>query len=246
MKNATLRIFVFIYLFLYHKESSAQFTSTYSVGINAGAFIYNGDLSPWRSGSLKTPAFVFGLSGNKNLSPNVSARLELNFGKLRGDEAKYTEPEYRQYRAFAFTSRVAEIIIAAEYSPLGRARRLSPYVFGGIGYAGLKVQRDYSRFAGEYFAATEPALLENLQKDIDHDLPKSALIFPVGIGLKYSLSEKLSLHTEAAQRFTTSDYIDGFSEAGNPNRKDSYSKYSIGLRLAVGGKDRYGCPVVRY
>ena len=113
--------------------------------MNAGAFIYIGDLSPWRTGSWKTPGFVLGFTGHRNFSSTLAARLDLNFGKLRGDEAKYG-PEWRKYRAFAFNSNVTEVILSAEWSPLGNMRKLAPYLFGGVGYAGMRITRDYSRF----------------------------------------------------------------------------------------------------
>jgi hypothetical protein len=215
------------------------------MGINAGAFIYNGDLSPWRTGSWKTPGFVWGLTGHRNISSTLAARLELNFGKLRGDEAEYGNPEYRRYRAFAFNSNVTEIVLAAEWSPLGHSRKLSPYAFGGIGYAGMRIRRDYSRFNEAYFVG-EPSLKESLSQDADRDLPRGVAIFPVGLGLKFQLSNKFSLHGEAAHRITTSDQIDGFSQSGNPEQKDSYTKYSLGLRMSFGNNDPYACPPMRY
>lgn len=219
--------------------------TSYSAGINFGTFIYNGDLNPSRTGSWKTPGFAWGLTGHKTITPILAARLELNFGKLRGDEAKYTNPDYRQYRAFAFNNNVTEIILAAEYSPLGATKKLSPYIFGGIGYAGMKISRDYSRFNESYFAS-EPILKEELGEDIATTPPKGVAIFPLGLGLKYSLNSKFSLHAEGSHRFTRSDYIDGFSKAANPDLKDSYTKYSIGLRMHFGNKDPYACPPIRY
>src|SRR6476661_5228371 len=86
----------------------AQEGPKYSIGVNAGSFIYIGDLSPWRTGSWETPGFVLGFTGHRNFSSTLAARLDLNFGKLRGDEAKYG-PEYRQHRAFSFHSNVTEV-----------------------------------------------------------------------------------------------------------------------------------------
>lgn len=224
---------------------NAQSSSRYSVGLNIGTFIYNGDLSPWRSGSWKTPGFVWGLSGHRTLTPTWSARLELNFGKLRGDEAKYVRPEYHQYRAFAFNSSVTEIVVAVEWSPLGRAKRLFPYAFAGVGYAGMRISRDYSRFNAAYFV-NEPLLKEGLAADAATALPDGVAIFPAGLGLQYKLSEKFSLNGEAAHRFTRSDYVDGFSQSANPKLKDSHTKYSIGLRMSFGTKDPFDCPPMRY
>ena len=225
--------------------SHGQQTSRYSVGINLGTFIYNGDLNPSRTGSWKTPGFVWGLTGHRTLSSTIAARLELNFGKLRGDEARYSTPEYRQYRAFAFSSNVTEVVVAAEYSPLGNARRLSPYAFGGIGYTGMRITRDYSRFNAAYFI-NEPLLKEGLVQDIAVSPPTNVAVFPLGLGLKYAISRKFSLHGEAAHRFTRSDYIDGFSKSANPDFKDSYTKYSLGVRLSLGNTDPYACPKIRY
>lgn len=247
MKMICVKPFAFtlaaLTLFLF--QAKAQITSPYSVGINAGAFIYNGDLTPWKTGSWKTPAFVLGLTGHRNFSPTLAARLDVSFGNLKGDEAKYVTPEYRQYRAFAFKTRVTEVALAAEWSPLGRTSKFYPYAFAGIGYSGLRVTRDYSRFKAEYFT-NEPTLYENLQVDIAHSLPRGVIVFPAGLGLAYQVSPKISLHGEAAQRLTFSDYIDGFSKAGNPNQNDSYAKYSLGLRFAFGNKDPYACPTIRY
>lgn len=224
---------------------NAQFSSRYAVGLNAGVFIYNGDLSPTQTGSWKTPGFVWALNGLKHFTPTLSARLDVSFGKLRGDEAKYSSPEFRQYRAFAFNSQVTEITLGAEYSPLGRNRKLTPYLYGGIGYSGMRITRDYSRYNDVYFAG-EPSLKEKLAEDAATSLPRGVFVLPVGLGVNYIINHRFALNSEAAFRYTRSDYIDGFSKAGNPDLKDSYTKISIGLRYSIGNKDPYACPPMRY
>jgi hypothetical protein len=222
---------------------SAQTLSPYSIGINAGVFIYTGDLAPSRLGSWKTPSFVWGITGHKNLSPELSARVEINSGSLRADETKYG-PEYRQYRAFAFSSRVTEAIIAAEYNFLGRNSHFSPYAFAGIGYSNMKIARDYSRFNADYFA-DEPEVAASLTKDLER-LPKGVVVLPVGLGIMYRINEKFSLHPEVAHRITRSDYIDGFSLSADQKQKDGYTKYSIGLRYHLGAQNTNGCPANVY
>jgi hypothetical protein len=244
MQKVKAKSLLVIFIIVSLIQSKAQFNSTYEVGINVGTFIYYGDLTPSSIGSWKTPGFVWGLTGLKHLTPTISVRLDMNFGKLRGDEAKYSSPEYRQYRAFAFNSRVTEAVLSAEWSPLGRDRKLSPYLFGGMGYASMKITRDYSRFNEAYFVG-EPGLKELLAQDAASS-PKGIAIVPVGFGLKYALNNKFSLTAEASHRFTRSDYIDGFSHSGNPDKKDSYSKISLGLRYSIGNKDPYACPPMRY
>src|SRR5215213_3152827 len=139
--------------------------SKYELGINAGSFIYQGDLTPSAIGSFKTPALVAGINGSRYLTNKFSIRLDLNFGKLRGDDSAYDKPAWRQQRAFAFKTPVTEVIGSIVWNAFGRERKFSPYVFAGIGYSFLKIRRDYSSFNEEYFAS-ETNVIEGLQTDI--------------------------------------------------------------------------------
>jgi len=239
--NCTLLTFAF---FIISTNSEAQFTSKYSVGVNLGTFIYSGDLTPSRTGSWKTPGFAWGVTGLRHVTPTLSARLDLGFGRLRGDEARYSTPEFRQFRAFAFQSRITEAILAAEWNPVGREKKFSPYVFAGVGYAGMKISRDYSHFNADYFSG-EPTLAEALAQDAKTSLPKGVGIIPVGAGFQYRLNHKFSIHAEGSYRITQNDFIDGFSYSGNPDLKDGYSKISVGVRYSIGSKSKYDCPIVR-
>lgn len=221
--------------------SFAQIESKYSMGVNLGMLVYQGDLTPARMGSFKTPGFVLGVNGSRKLSPVLSARLDLNFGQLKGDDAAYKTPAYRQQRAFAFTSPVTEVTASVVYEPLGREKKFSPYLFAGAGLASLNIQRNDSRFNAAYFE-TEPAVIQGLREDSLHRLPRTIFVLPVGVGLRYRLSEKLSLHSEAAYRIMSTDYLDGYSQSVNPALKDHYFKYSVGGSFSLGGRSKYDCP----
>lgn len=242
MRKSTRKqpLFSLVLLFI-STFSFAQIESKYSIGVNLGMLVYQGDLTPTRMGSFKTPGFVLGVNGSRKLSPVLSARLDLNFGQLKGDDAAYKTPAYRQQRAFAFKSPVTEIIASAVYEPLGSEKKFSPYLFAGVGLASLAIQRDYSRFNAAYFE-TEPAIIQGLKEDSLHRLPRTIPILPVGVGLRYRLSEKLSLHSEASYRIMSTDYLDGYSQAVNPAFKDHYFKYSIGVSFSLDGKSKYDCP----
>ena len=98
--------------------------------------------------------------------------------------------------------------------------------------------------AGDYFA--DQGLGEELQRDIEHELPRSEFIIPIGIGVRYALTDKVGLHAEGAYRYTSTDYLDGFSQAGNPLRDDSYYKFSVGVSYKLGKKDALDCPKVGF
>ena len=174
----------------------------------------------------------------------LGLRLDLNIGRLRGNEAAYAHPEWRQQRAFAFKARAVEITASALYAPLGTERKLSPYLFGGIGYSFLRITRDYSRFNAEYFGSQ--SLNDGLAADLQENPPKGIPIMPVGAGARYGLTDHLTLTAEGSYRIMSTDYLDGFSKAANPERKDHYYKYSVGLLYAIGKKSRYACPVIKY
>ena len=223
-----------------------QVASKYGFGINAGSFIYQGDLTPSLVGSFKTPSFVFGINASRYLTNKLSARLDFNLGRLSGDDGAYDNPAWRKERNFAFKTPVTEIAGLLVWDMRGIEKKFSPYVFAGIGYSFLKIKRDYSNFNTEYFAA-EPSTIDGLENDIAKRLPRGVPIIPAGIGLRYKLNKNFSLNSEASYRYISTDYLDGFSEAANADKKDHYYKFSIGLTYSRNKNNNFlDCPVVRF
>jgi hypothetical protein len=236
-------------LFFLYKTAHAQINvPKYQFGISAGAFIYQGDLTPSSIGSYKTLKPVVNLFASRLFSPSFALRANLAFGGLRGDDAKYEDPEYRQQRNFNFHTPVIELSGLAEWNILGKnytTRGLAPYVFAGVGYGFLRIRRDWSNLNAAYFGA-ESDFMTNLSEDAERSLPKGLLVFPVGIGARYYLSDKIGISAETSYRFTSTDYLDGFSRAANPSKNDYYHSHTIGVVYRLGKKNMLDCPVVRY
>ena len=217
-----------------HFIAIGQFASSkFEFGINGGLFVYQGDLTSSRLGSYKTLKPGLNVFVNKIISPLLSLRTNVTFGKLQGNDAKYATPEYRQQRSFNFTSPVFEIseLLVADLLKNNLARQssgLSPYIFTGLGFSFLNIHRDWSRFNAEYFSS-ESTTLSGLVADQQHKLPKLIPAIPIGAGVRYQLSSKISLNVETSYRVMSTDYLDGFSKAANDKRKDSYQTHSIGL-----------------
>ena len=221
--------------------------SKYQIGIGAGVFVYQGDLAPQRAGSYKTLKPGVNIYLNRIINPLLSLRIQLTFGGLKGDDSKYTSPAYRRQRNFNFHSPVLELSELIIADPLNDNMSkeffgLSPYAFSGVGISFLKIKRDYSRFNGEYFAG-ETSTIQGLANDAQHSLPTVIPVIPVGIGVKFPLSQKILVTAETSYRFTFTDYIDGFSKAANPARKDSYQSYSIGVVYRFVSNNAMKCPV---
>ena len=226
------------------------------VGVNAGAMLYQGDLTPSAFGSYKTPSFTFGISAGKILSPSFAVRANAVFGKLRGDDAAYKDPAWRQYRNFNFTTPVAELNAQILWNPFGNnsnetGQRLTPYLFAGAGASFVNINRDYSRMDTAVFIFSSKEQ-NGLRIDSAKSLPRTLFVLPVGAGLSYYLGPRWSLNYELTFRYTFSDYLDGFSYAANPNQKDFYHSHTIGLVYRFGGngggngRDNLGCPVMKY
>lgn len=223
--------------------------SNWQVGINGGVFVYQGDLTPSALGSYKTLKPTVGFYISRILNPSFILRTNLAFGKLKGDDAKYNSPAYRRQRNLSFTSPVTEISELLVWNMFGNngneiGNRLSPYLFGGIGVSFLNVNR--SSNLNKAFFVNQPQVQIGLAADLNKTPPKTALVLPAGIGVEYYLSPKISLTAETNFRYTFTDYLDGFSFAANPVKKDFYQSHTIGLVYKFGKKNQLGCPVLKH
>ena len=67
----------------------------FEIGAGVSSFIYQGDLTPNRFGSYETMRWGFNLQGSMIISRSFLLRTNLAIGRLRGDDAKYENPEFR-------------------------------------------------------------------------------------------------------------------------------------------------------
>jgi len=216
----------------------------FQLGVSAGAFIYQGDLTPSDIGSYRTAKPALQLTAAKLFSRSLSLKGVFSFGALQGDDSRYAHPEYRRERNFYFQSPVAEVAVQGEWAPLGtnyRERGFSPYISAGIGYSFLHVKRDYSRMNVAYFGA-ESDLMPRLAEDAATLPPRGVVTIPVSVGARYYLNDRWGVSLETNYRITSSDYIDGFSRSANPSRNDHFYSHTVGVVYRIGKKNMYGCP----
>jgi hypothetical protein len=221
----------------------------HELGLSVGMFIYQGDLTPEAAGAFKSPGFAFNLFYNRLLSRSFSFRANLAHGKLTADEDNYDDPEWRRERSLRFTARNTEISALMVWNILGNnysdRKTVSPYIFGGVGLSSLRINRDWSRVNYDYFAA-DSNFLAGLAADSLHSLPGTIPVVPVGLGVRYPISQRLSVMAEASYRITFNDYIDGFSKVSTTEKNDNYSNYSIGIIYTFGRNNTLDCPPMRY
>ncbi len=229
------------------RVTAQLFPAKYELGLTGGGFIYQGDLAPRVWGSLKTTRPGFGGYAGRILSPAVTIRFAFNIGTLRGDETKFDRPEYRKYRAFKFTGTLREFSLQAKLnleSLTPYTLKWKPYLFAGVGIAYINTRTDYSEFEAGFFGPNS-STITGLAIDITRPAKMQKPVVPIGVGLRYYLTEDLSLNIEGSYRLTNTDYIDGFSQSANPNMNDHYLVATVGLSYKFGRKSRYACPVVK-
>lgn len=237
---------IFIFSFFIACDAFAQKATLpkWEAGINIGGYIYQGDLTPNRFGSVETIQPGMGISGTRILNRSFSARLLFNIARLAGDESIYKYPEWRQQRNFSFTASVKELSLLVHWNILGTnydERKFEPYLFAGGGLSFVNIHRNYSKVDTEYFGP-ESEMLRGLAVDASTPTPKVIPVVPVGAGLRYNLSDRIAINGEGSYRLMHNDYLDGFSMSANPKLKDHYSSITIGIAYKFGSKNRYGCP----
>jgi OOP family OmpA-OmpF porin len=214
----------------------------WEIGIPLGINQYFGDMhcsQPYASQNR----FMGGLFLRKHISDYFVVRPQVLIGKLAGRDLDNPNKLW-DYRRLKFSSTpFVEATVLGEFYPLKdrkftcdgfTKKNLAPYLFAGIGatYSNPTVYQESG--------ATFPVLQREYNEDIEH-LDKFgnriAAVIPVGLGLKYNATRRFTLGAEAGYRFSTSDYLDGISLAGNSDRKDGYFLANILGSYRFGDKD---------
>ena len=198
IKPAQAVVFAFIVSVATSNPVKAQLNlSKWQVGLNAGIFIYQGDLTPSPIGSYRTLSPGFGLYISRILSPSFILRTNLAKGKLRGFDGAYASPWWRKERNFKFSTPVTEISELLVWNIFKNnsnqsGRRFSPYIFVGAGVSLLKVNRDYSGMNPAIFKDGSDVII-GLASDMAVKPPSATLVLPAGAGVEYYLTPHFSL-----------------------------------------------------
>jgi hypothetical protein len=242
------RIVLLITTALVITTTQAQKISKYSkweIGGGLSAFIYQGDLTPRRLGSIETTKPGILLYANYKLKEQLILQAAFAWGKLKGDDSKYNNPAYRRERNFLFTTPVKEVSIKANYSFFkkykGDEALLFPYVGAGVGVAFFNIIKDYSRLT-EKLSIAEPRIVQGLVMDNSSTPTKVLITIPLTVGVRKMYNERLDLFAEINYRYITTDYLDGFSKAANSNSKDKFYSINAGVVYKFYKNNAIGCP----
>lgn len=204
--------------------ASAQQDDEYlmEIGGGVGMVSYQGDFNgKITSGMQPAGAIVW----RRLLNPYMGIRVTGMMGKLKGDATRL-ETYYpdETTRAYSFDRSLTDVSVTYEYNfwPYGTgrdyrgAKRLTPFVFGGIG--------------ATYVSGGEKKVFTaNVQ---------------IGLGIKYKLKERLNVGLEWSMHFSLSDELDGMADpygvksSGAFKNTDCYSGLMLTLTYSFKSKCR--------
>lgn len=213
-------------------------TISSEAGINIGMMNALTDLSgnPGVGGKfLKDYAWAnthpcFGAYFNATYNSLVGIRVDATFGKVSGDDnptgvifkGPFDKTNIRQNRNLRFQSKINEINLLAEFHPLGlvasfmdeegNGPSVSPYVMAGIGYFSFNPQAINDK-TGE-LVDLQPLCTEGQGfKEYSDRKPYSLkqMNIPLGLGVKFNVSNTVRIRTEFVYRKLFTDYLDDVS-----------------------------------
>lgn len=204
--------------------ASAQQDDEYlmEIGGGVGMVAYQGDFNgKITSGMQPAGAIVW----RRLLNPYMGFRVTGMMGKLKGDATR-VETYYpdETTRAYSFDLSLTDVSVTYEYNfwPYGTgrdyrgAKRLTPFVFGGIG--------------ATYVSGGEKKVF--------------TANVPIGLGIKYKLKERLNVGLEWSMHFSLSDELDGMADpygiksSGAFKNTDCYSGLMLTLTYSFKSKCR--------
>lgn len=210
------------FLFLLPSAAGAQDDNQYrlEVGAGIGLVAYEGDLN---GSILAHQQPMASLVGRYNFDPYRDLRLSVTLGKLKGDNGKVkTYYPDLQGENYSFSHTLADMSLVFEYNfwPYGTgrdyrgAKRLVPYVLGGLGATYVK-------------GTSKNVITANV---------------PLGIGAKYKIGERLNVGIDWTIHFSLSDELDGVKDpyliksSGIFKNADCYSMLQLSLTYSFSAK----------
>ncbi len=218
MKSIKYLLVLFAICWATNDAVAQQGTRYFYVGISAGTTNYKGDLDD--NFALKFTKPGLGFIGGYKFTPHMSARLTLNQGWMGASDAKAATDIPRRRRNLSFRSPLSEAALTFQYEFFANNRKFkyrpayTPYIFGGVSVFAFNPQGKL----GDTWYDLQPLGTEgqNLGGDCGYaDCPEPYSLvnvaIPFGVGLRYSLTERIDLNAEIGLRKTFTDYLDDVS-----------------------------------
>ncbi len=171
--------------------------------------------------------FAFGIDITKFLSHSFALQTRFLHGSISGvDEFK---PDYQYNTTFSYDLTLNAIVNFGNLSFIDRNKNLSGYASIGFGIIHFSptVYTDggHVPLTGVYSQYTQPLVTMDYSSTTN-------IVIPLGVGLKYRVSDKVSINAEYSYRATNSDKLDGFYKLLSSH--DNFSYFGVGAIYHLG------------
>jgi hypothetical protein len=217
---------------------SQEFSKDASIALFTGLMNYQGDLNP-NSFTYKHSKFTTGLTVRKPLSRWFALRGGIAFGKIKAAD-RYNR-DYLQKRNLSFTTFLKEAHLGLEGTLI--AGRSTLYLYSGI--AVFHFNPWAFDIEGEKVflkpLSTEGQGLPQYPDQKPYQLTQFSL--PLGGGLRYALTESITIGIEISQRKTFTDYLDDVSTHYVDREVLLNARGPKAVEMAYRGNQASGSPV---
>lgn len=191
---------IFIFSGLFCCLSLGGVAQTMEVGLNVGAAGYMGDLN--QKNPVDFSGIAFGAYVKRNFDAYWGLGIHYNYGKIKDDDAYSSNANFRE-RNINFSTPLHELSLQVDFNLLdyfagGGTKNFTPYIFTGVAGVLFNPKAVYQdqEYELKYYH-TENVSYKNY-----------AISIPYGVGIKYRISEKLSLFSQLGYRTAFTDYLD--------------------------------------
>jgi opacity protein-like surface antigen len=206
-------VFLLVSTVLFTNAQYESIVQQGEIGLSLGASHYFGDLNT--QARLNRPKIAVGAFFRKQFGNYVGMRVSAHYTQLGYSDIYSTDNEYQRRRNLSFNSNIFELAVQGDFNffkflPGDPYHAFTPYVTLGAGvfsydpYAYLNKQKIFLRSLG-----TEGQGLAEYPDRKPYNT--MAFAFPLGVGVKYAINDRINVGAEVTHRFTTTDYLDDVS-----------------------------------
>jgi hypothetical protein len=210
------RILIIFFTIVAATNANAQFTHVGEFGFTLGAAQYFGDLN--HNANFNTPKIALGGYYLKQFTPYLGMRVSAHFIQV-GYSDSYSKNDFQEQRNLSFKSNIWELAVHGDFNffkfvPGDPHHSFTPFITLGVGvfkfnpYTDLDGRKVYLQPLG-----TEGQNIgyKGLDGKVRKPYSTVAMCFPIGMGVKYNMSNGINFFFQIVQRLTTTDYLDDVS-----------------------------------
>ena len=240
---------VFLLLFPIIANAQSWKLKRYEASLGIGSVNFFGDIGGtedisnalgFKDIQLQFTRPIISFGARYKITDNTSVKMNLSYGLMSGND----NGSRNDLRNFAFTSTIFEPSFQFEYYILSEAKRKSSMaLFNHRGMINNFSNLYLYLFSGVGGAIFNPKPSEEFVLYFKDNFSKFGIVVPVGIGLKIPFSSDWSLGFEFGRRFTTTDYIDGYTSKFSKHNDTYY--FGVFSAIYKIRSNRNGLPVLR-